>query len=409
MSKTASDAGSQILLYSTQGKGVRQEVGQGLKIAQADQRNGQSAFSIATMNDCNLTEYNFLSLSTSQGFQLVGSIVEIDVDYSFYNVAQGINNTLFLSIGELDPATNQPIQPSYLEIVFLDPGNFSPNDYAGMLTARLNLTYDNATGGALSPFRVEYIETVRRFEIFMAATPDGLSCYIYDKYPMGQIEQGSRPNDTSENQTANQSMGFPKQTGQYVKNFFGAPASAYGNIGYWIIPNGGKVVSPQTIDIRLADAIQISSTYDALSRNSNRALAEETNIITSLSIPPLYGGDEKPPSRLVFRPWDSYYRSTFYINASNLSTLTFRITDIDGRPVEMNGGHYSLRLKISQMPRWNPALEEANEASLQSYLAGIPRFAKKGKDAIKNIKPPKEWKRKLHKIKLNALKHKFLE
>jgi hypothetical protein len=109
MSKTASDAGSQILLYSTQGKGVRQEVGQGIKVAQADQRNGQSAFSIATMNDCNLTEYNFLSLSTSQGFQLVGSIVEIDVDYSFYNVAQGINNTLFLSIGELDPATNQPI------------------------------------------------------------------------------------------------------------------------------------------------------------------------------------------------------------------------------------------------------------------------------------------------------------
>jgi hypothetical protein len=372
MSKTASDAGSQILLYSTQGKGVRQEVGQGIKIAQADQRNGQSAFSIATMNDCNLTEYNFLSLSTSQGFQLVGSIVEIDVDYSFYNVAQGINNTLFLSIGELDPATNQPIQPSYLEIVFLDPGNFSPNDYAGMLTARLNLTYDNATGGALSPFSVEYIETVRRFEIFMDATPDGLSCYIYDKYPMGQIEQGSRPNDTSEN-------------------------------------HGGKVVSPQTIDIRLADAIQISSTYDALSRNSNRALAEETNIITSLSVPPLYGGDEKPPSRLVFRPWDSYYRSTFYINASNLSTLTFRITDIDGRPVEMNGGHYSLRLKIFQLPRWNPALEEANEASLQSYLAGIPQFVKKGKDALKNIKPPKDWKRKLHKIKLNALKHKFLE
>ena len=397
---------STLLIYSENGKSNSiLEVGQTIPPGASNPsiRNGQTLLNQALLNEVGNLKYDFLNYQTNQNQNLVGYIIEADIDYSFYNVVKGVNNELYVSLGPLDD-NNLPISPPYLEVLPLPPGNYSPSEFAQGLTIGFNEFYKQATGGVEEPYLIEYNQSTRRFTFIQNATVLGLNTYIYSVFP---ISLGFRPeiNDLNELSLAWKLLGLTKNTGQTVKNFYGAGDNSY-IISYWIIPSEGTLNSTQVIDLRFTTNIQISTTYDANSRNSNSRNKEATNLITNIPIPPLYLQDERPPSSLSFVPNDYLYRNTFLINSSNINNLQIFLTDVRGNLLEMNGGTYSIRIKLEPIPLLNPS-NQPDPYDMMTFLKDIGRYNKKDK---KNITLSKIQKKKI-KFKINSfnIKKKFLE
>ena len=410
MADLISQTSHQVLLFSSQGKGVKREVGGQLPdVPHEAENNGQTSSSTAVLNDVGLCEYDFLNIEATQGNDLYGTIIECDIDYSFYNTRHRYNNAIFLSFGPLD-ANNNPEAGSHGPFpAFVESGVWTPLQYAEQLSNALNGAYD-LVDPAVNPFTVEYNQPKRRFIYRMAQTTPPIDLRIYDKYPLPQ----GAPNEFPDGQliTAHKAMGLVRNKGQTVPNFYKRKEdSAYGRIGYWIVPNNSEFVSPSTIDLRLTDAIQVGTRFDSRSRNSSRNNQEATNIVTAVSVPAILQADEQIPSTLSFKPNDFSYRSTFRINASNITNLTFELTDLQNNTILMNGGNYTLRVMIYQLPAIDYALQESKLNSMEQYMASIPQFSKKtaGGERIAKVVPPKGWLERLKKITLAELKHKYLQ
>ena len=410
MADLISQTSHQVLLFSSQGKATKREVGNGLiDVLPNNTNNGQSPASSAVLNDVGLCEYDFLNIEATQGNDLYGTIIECDIDYSFYNTRHRYNNAIFLSFGPLD-ANNNPEPGSTGPFpAFVESGVWTPLQYAEQLANTLNGAYD-LVDPAVNPFTVEYNQPKRRFIYRKAQTTPPIDLRIYDKYPLPQ----GAPNEFPDGQliTAHKAMGLVRNKGQNVPNFYTRKEDRdYGPIGYWIVPNDGEFISPSTIDLRLTDAIQVSTRFDSRSRNSNKVYQEATNIVTAVSVPAILQADEQIPSTLSFKPNDFSYRSTFRINASNITNLTFELTDLRGNTIEMLGGNYTLRVMIYQLPSVNYAMMETQSNTMEQYLASIPAFSKKtaGGERIAKVVPPRNWLERLKKITLAELKHKYLE
>lgn len=412
MADLISQTSHQVLLFSSQGKGVKREVGGQLPdVPHEAQNNGQTTSSTAVLNDVGLCEYDFLNIEATQGNDLYGTIIECDIDYSFYNTRHRYNNAIFLSFGPLD-ANNNPSPGSYGPFTaFVESGVWTPLQYAEQLTNTLNGAYEALTGQpTASPFTVEYNQPKRRFIYRMAQTTPPIDLRIYDKYPLPQ----GAPNEFPDGEliTAHKAMGLVRNKGQNVPNYYKRKEDAnYGRIGYWILNNNSEFVSPSTVDLRLTDAIQVGTRFDSRSRNSSRNNQEATNIVTAVSVPAILQADEQIPSTLSFKPNDFSYRSTFRINASNITNLTFELTDLQNNTILMNGGNYTLRVMIYQLPSIDYALQESKLNSMEQYMASIPQFSKKtaGGERIAKVVPPRNWLQRLKKITLAELKHKYLE
>jgi len=410
MADLISQTSHQVLLFSSQGKGVKREVGGQLPdVPHEAENNGQTSSSTAVLNDVGLCEYDFLNIEATQGNDLYGTIIECDIDYSFYNTRHRYNNAIYLSFGPLD-ANNNPEAGSHGPFpAFIESGVWTPLQYAEQLSNALNGAYD-LVDPAVNPFTVEYNQPKRRFIYRMAQTTPPIDLRIYDKYPLPQ----GAPNEFPDGQliTAHKAMGLVRNKGQTVPNFYKRKEdSAYGRIGYWIVPNNSEFVSPSTIDLRLTDAIQVGTRFDSRSRNSSRNNQEATNIVTAVSVPAILQADEQIPSTLSFKPNDFSYRSTFRINASNITNLTFELTDLQNNTILMMGGSYTLRVMIYQLPAIDYALQESKLNSMEQYMASIPQFSKKvaGGERIAKVVPPRNWPQRLKKITLAELKHKYLE
>lgn len=410
MADLISQTSHQVLLFSSQGKATKREVGGQLPdVPHEAPNNGQTKSSSATLNDVGVCEYDFLNIEATQGNDLYGTIIECDIDYSFYNTRHRYNNAIFLSFGPLD-ANNNPEPGSVGPFpAFVESGVWTPLQYAEQLANTLNGAYD-LVNPAVNPFTVEYNQPKRRFIFKMEATTPPIDLRIYDKWPMPQ--NGSPEFTDGQLITAHKAMGLVRNTGQTVPNFYTRKEDRdYGPIGYWIVPNDSEFVSPATVDLRLTDAIQVSTRFDSRSRNSNRVNQEATNIVTAVSVPAILQADEQIPSTLTFKPTDFSYRSTFRINASNVTNLTFELTDLRGNTIEMLGGNYTIRCMIYQLPSINYAMMETQANTMEQYLASIPQFSKKtaGGERIAKVVPPKNWLQRLKKITLAELKHKYLE
>ena len=401
----------QVLLFSSQGTtNDRVSVGQNIKNVPytTQERNGQTKKSVAYYDNSGTLSYDFLSINAQQGYDLYGTIIECDIDYTFYNSVYGYNNQLYVSLGPLDE-NNAPTNPLYVGTVFIDTGVFTPDEYAETVKNALNGFYEIATQSPQTPFEVEYLQTKRRFKISMGTTTEQLDFGIYDKFP---VQQGAGyPQSNNEEFTAFKHLGLVRNTGQTVPNYYKGSEKLYGNIGYWIVPHEGHIVSPACVDLRLTDAIQISSVFDSQSRNSNRNEAEDTNIITSVAVPAILRANEPIPSTLSFKPNDFMYKSTFRINKTSLSKLSFVLTDLRGGIVNMNGGSYTIRIMIYNLPSIDYALMDSRLNTMEQYMASIPQFSKKtaGGERIAEVVPPKGWLERLKKITLAELKHKYLE
>lgn len=397
---------STLLIYSENGKSNSiLEVGQTIPPGSNNPsvRNGQTIQNQALLNEVGNLKYDFLNYQTNQNQNLVGYIIEADIDYSFYNIVKGVNNQLYVSLGPLDD-NNLPIFPTYLEVIGIPPGNYSPTEFAAGLTIGFNEFYKQATGGVEEPYLIEYNQATRRLTFIQNATVLGLNTYIYSVYP---ISLGFSPeiNALDELSLSWKLLGLTKNTGQTVKNFYGAGDNSY-IISYWIIPSEGTLNSTQVIDLRFTTNIQISTTYDANSRNSNSRNKEATNLITNIPIPPLYLQDERPPSSISFVPNDYLYRNTFLINSSNINNLQIFLTDVRGDLLEMNGGTYSIRIKLEPIPLLNPS-NQPDPYDLQTFLRDIGAYNKKDQ---RNITLSKFQKRKIKtKIKLFNIKNKYLQ
>jgi len=410
MADLISQTSHQVLLFSSQGKGAKREVGGQLPdVPHEAHNNGQTTSSSAVLNDVGLCEYDFLNIEATQGNDLYGTIIECDVDYSFYNTSHRYNNVIFLSFGPLD-ANNNPETGSVGPFpAFVESGVWTPLQYAEQLASTLNSAYD-LVDPAVNPFTVEYDQPKRRFIYRMAQTTPPIDLRIYDKYPLPQ----GAPNEFPDGQliTAHKAMGLVRNKGQNVPNFYNRREdTAYGRIGYWILNNNSEFVSPATVDLRLTDAIQVATRFDSRSRNSSRKNQEATNVVTAVSVPAILQADEQIPSTLSFKPNDFSYRSTFRINASNITNLTFELTDLRGNTILMNGGSYTIRCMVYQLPTIDYALQESNLNTMEQYMASIPQFSKKtaGGERIAKVVPPKGWLARLKKITLAELKHKYLE
>ena len=396
-----------LLLYSENGlSNAVLDVGQTIPPGANDPsvRNGQTIANQAYLKETGSLKYNFLNYQANQNNNLVGYIIEADIDYSFYNVVKGVNNQLFISIGVLDE-NNLPLLPPYLEVVGLPPGNYSPREFAEGFTITLNEIYKSATGTLEEPYTVEYNQSTRRFTFSQAVTTLGFDTYIYSVYPISNIAGSPEINALDELTLSWKLIGLTKNSGQTVPNFYGGLDKNY-TISYYIIPDGGTLTSTQVIDLRFTSSLQISTTYDANSRNSNSRNREATNLITNIPIPPLYLEDDLPPNSLKFLPNDFLYRNTFLINSSNINDLQIFISDIRGNRIEMNGGSYSLRLKISPVPLLNPS-NTPDPDTLLTFLRDINMYDKKNK---RNLKLNDKMKKKIKgKIKLINMKHKYLQ
>ncbi|MHC4930252.1 MAG: hypothetical protein ACYTFU_11410, partial [Planctomycetota bacterium] len=326
------------------------------------ENNGQTTSSSAVLNDVGLCEYDFLNIEATQGNDLYGTIIECDIDYSFYNTRHRYNNAIFLSFGPLD-ANNNPEPGSTGPFpAFVESGVWTPLQYAEQLANTLNGAYD-LVDPAVNPFTVEYNQPKRRFIYRMAQTTPPIDLRIYDKYPLPQ----GAPNEFPDGEliTAHKAMGLVRNSGQNVPNYYKRKEDAnYGRIGYWILNNNSEFVSPSTADLRLTDAIQVGTRFDSRSRNSSRKNQEATNIVTAVSVPAILQADEQVPSTLSFKPNDFSYRSTFRINASNITNLTFELTDLQNNTILMNGGNYTLRVMIYQLPSIDYALQESKLNSM---------------------------------------------
>ncbi len=401
----------QVLLFSSQGTtNDRVSVGQDIKNVPytTQERNGQTKKSVAYYDNSGTVSYDFLSINAQQGFDLYGTIIECDIDYTFYNSVYGYNNQLYVSLGPLDE-NNVPINQLYVGTVYIDTGVFTPDEYAETVKNALNGFYEIATQSLQTPFEVEYLQTKRRFKISMGTTTEQLDLGIYDKFP---VPRGAGyPQSNNQEFTAFKHLGLVRNTGQTVPNYYKGLENAYGRIGYWIVPHEGHIVSPVCVDLRLTDAIQISSVFDSQSRNSNRKDAEDTNIITSVAVPAILRANEPIPSTLTFRPNDFMYKSTFRINKTSLTKLSFVLTDLRGGIVNMNGGSYTIRIMIYNLPSIDFALMDSRLNTMEQYMASIPKFSKKtaGGERIAKVVPPKDWLERLKKITLAELKHKYLE
>ena len=410
MADLISQTSHQVLLFSSQGRGVKRDVGGQLPdVPHEAENNGQSAGSTAFLNDVGLCEYDFLNIQATQGNDLYGTIIEADIDYTFYNTVHRYNNAIYLSFGPLDE-DNRPLPGSVGPFpAFVESGVWTPIQYAEQLANALNGAYD-LVDPAVNPFTVEYNQPKRRFIYRMAATTPPIDLRIYDKYPIPTGEQNDFPD--SELYTAYKGMGLVRNVSQNVPNLYVRKEDkAYGRIGYWILNNDSEFVSPSTIDLRLTDAIQVSTRFDSSSRNSSREFQESTNIVTAVSVPAILQADEQIPSTLSFRPNDFAYRSTFRINASNLTSLTFELTDLNGKTILMNGGGYTIRIMIYQLPSVDYAAQEASANTMQSYMASIPQFSKKTNvgERVAKVVPPKNWLERLKKITLSELRNKFVD
>ena len=393
----------QVLLFSSQGKGKQKEVGF---------TKGQSSDSKATVNDTGICEYGFLNIEAMSGYDLFGTIVEFDIDYSFYNTVEGFNNLMYVSIGPFaDIGGANPA--NFLGVVHIAEGVWTPNEYAEQVQDAMNAFYKSATGHGVDYIHCEYIQSIRRFRFTVDATPENLVIFLYDMYPIAV--GGSSPVTNSLQKNNYKAMGLRRNTGQTVPNNYTNEERKAGKIGYWELNisvgplNVPTFTTPACIDLRRTDAIQIGSTYDASTRNSNRERAEETNIITSVAVPAILNGDEDIPSTLTFAPKDFSYRSSIKFNASNVNKLTLRLTDLDGEQLDMNGGSYTIRMMIYQLPRDNLAMADARLNTLDSYIASLPQYKNKGLAGTINIKPPESWVSRLKKITLDQLKHKYLQ
>ena len=410
MADLISQTSHQVLLFSSQGRVVKRDVGGQLPdVPHEAENNGQSAGSTAFLNDVGLCEYDFLNIQATQGNDLYGTIIECDIDYSFYNTVHRYNNSIYLSFGPLDE-NNQPLPGSAGPFVaFVESGVWTPIQYAAQLENALNGAYD-VVDPVANPFTVEYNAPKRRFIYRMAATVPPIDLRIYDKYPLPNGAANEFPN--SELYTAHKAMGLVRNVSQNVPNLYVRKEDkAYGRIGFWILNNDSEFVSPSTIDLRLTDAIQVSTRFDSSSRNSSREFQEATNIVTAVSVPAILQADEQIPSTLSFKPTDFSYRSTFRINASNLTNLTFELTDLNGKTILMNGGSYTIRIMIYQLPTVDYSAQEAAANTLEQYMATIPQFSKKsvGGERIAKVVPPKNWMERLKKITLAELKHKYID
>ncbi len=367
-------------------------------------RNGQTLVNQALLKENGSLKYNFLNYQANTSFNLVGYIIEADIDYSFYNVVKGVNNQLYISIGVLDE-NNLPLLPPYLEIVPIPPGNYSPREFAEGLTLALNEIYKSATGTLEEPYTIEYNQSTRRFTFSQAVTTLGFDTYIYSVYPISPVAGSPEINGLDELTLSWNLLGLTKNTGQSVRNFYGGEDSTY-TISYYIIPEGGTLTSTQVIDLRFTSSLQISTPFDANSRNSNSRETEATNLITNIPIPPLYLEDDLPPNSLKFTPNDYLYRNTFLINSSNINSLQIFISDIRGNRIEMNGGSYSLRIKLEPVPMLNPSNTQDPD-TLLTFLKDLKMYNKKDK---RNLKLTDMMKRKIKgKIKLINMKHKYLQ
>ncbi len=410
MADLISQTSHQVLLFSSQGKGTKREVGGQLPdVPHEAPNNGQTTSSSAVLNDVGVCEYDFLNIEATQGNDLYGTIIECDIDYSFYNTRHRYNNAIFLSFGPLD-ANNNPEPGSVGPFpAFVESGVWTPLQYAEQLANTLNGAYD-LVNPAVNPFTVEYNQPKRRFIYRMAQTTPPIDLRIYDKFPLPQ----GAPNEFPDGEliTAHKAMGLVRNKGQNVPNYYKRKEDvAYGRIGYWILNNNSEFVSPSTVDLRLTDAIQVGTRFDSRSRNSSRDNQEATNIVTAVSVPAILQADEQIPSTLTFKPTDFSYRSTFRINASNITNLTFELTDLQNNTILLNGGNYTLRVMIFQLPSIDYALQESKLNSMEQYMASIPQFSKKtaGGERIAKVVPPKNWLQRLKKITLAELKHKYLE
>ena len=77
----------------------------------------------------------------------------------------------------------------------------------------------------------------------------------------------------------------------------------------------------------------------------------------------------------------------------------------------MNGGSYTIRIMIYNLPSIDFALMDSRLNTMEQYMASIPQFSKKtaGGERIAKVVPPKGWLERLKKITLAELKHKYLE
>jgi hypothetical protein len=181
-----SQTSHQVLLFSSQGKGAKRNVGGTLPdVPHEAANNGQTNGSSALLNDVGECEFDFFNIEASQGNDLYGTIIECDIDYSFYNTRHKYNNVIYLSFGPLD-ANNQPAPGSSGPYVaYVEPGVWTPNQYAEQLANALNGAYHQVQAG-VDPFTVQYNQPKRRFIYSMAQTTPAIDLRIYDKYPITQ-------------------------------------------------------------------------------------------------------------------------------------------------------------------------------------------------------------------------------
>jgi hypothetical protein len=341
--------------------GIKTQPGDGTSL-----NNGQNIKNQALLNENGILNYSFLNITAPPNYNLVGYLIEADIDYSFYNVIEGVNNTFIISIGPLDN-NNNPILPPYLGIVPIRPGNYSPNLLCQELNDSFNSFYENVVGVQTGPYLFRYDEQYRRITMRQNPTVLGLDTYIYSFYPVNN----SGVSDIAlldELSLSWKLIGLVKNTGQVVPNFYTSTPDKDIPISYWIIPNDGYLVSPKVIDLRFTNSLLISSSYDCNSRNTNKNILENTNIITSIPIPPIYGADEIPQNTLKYTPNDYEYRNTFLINQNNINTIRIFITDIRGNLLNLNGGQYTLRLKIEPVKIIPPQDTIPEEITLNYFI-----------------------------------------
>ena len=281
------------------------------------------------------------------------SLLQASIPYSFYNVREGVNDTIDVMI---DDALGTSL---YEKAIVFPPGNYTAISMANQFKAQLEQMFREKPGDRLdATVTIDYDRDTQKFKFSIDAVPFGSE--ISQGYHRGRVVILILSHGVNKNTHFDVELGFDSDTASRsvffrVSNQISANnlntnqgagscsvvpnADNINSVGNFIYtPNVGFLVSANIADLNgsvhalyLRTNLPVLSTMDSLTGGLS-------NIVAKIPI-------NTGPGGIIFHePRDSIHKSLIHTRA--IKALEIRITDDRNRIVSLNGLHFSIALQL---------------------------------------------------------------
>lgn len=260
------------------------------------------------------------------------SLLQASIPYSFYNVREGVNDTI-------DVIVSQVTNPTYHhKAIVMEPGNYTAITLASTFKSHLESFLGSSTVNLPSIVTIDYNRDTQKFNFSINA--DGTHT---GRRVIFNLSHGDNKNTHFDVE-----LGFDSDTARQSVYFEvnSANQQAAGSVSIVDespttispIPNATKLVSRNIADLNgsvhslyLRTNLPVLSTMDSMTGG-------QSNIVAKIPI-------NTGPGGIIFHELrDSVHKSLIHTRA--IKALEIRITDDRNRVVSLNGLHFSIALLL---------------------------------------------------------------